>query len=62
MNYTINHWARQGRLNINNKYMYREFKLKFGALLKDYDHKYTENSKKYQGVRLDYKKTYIGQK
>ena len=29
----------------NNRYMQREFKLKFSALLKAYDIKYTENSK-----------------
>ena len=36
----------QGRLTINNTYTHREFKLKFSALLKDYDFKYAENSKK----------------
>ena len=37
----------QGRLmTINNRYTHREFKLKFRALLKDYDLKYAENNKK----------------
>ena len=36
----------QGRLTMNNRYTLREFKLKFSALLKDYDLKYSENSKK----------------
>ena len=36
----------QGRLTINNRYTHREFKLKFSALLKDYDLKYAENGKK----------------
>ena len=36
----------QGRLTINNRYKHREFKLKFSALLKDYDLKYAENCKK----------------
>ena len=42
----INHdWCYQGILT-NNRYMQREFKLKFSALLKAYDVKYTEKSKK----------------
>ena len=37
----------QGRLmTINNRYTHREFKLKFRALLNDYDLKYAENNKK----------------
>ena len=36
----------QDRLTINNRYTDREFKLKFSALLKDYDLKCAENSKK----------------
>ena len=36
----------QGRLTISNRYTHREIKLKFSALLKDYDLKYAENSKK----------------
>ena len=36
----------QGRLIINNRYTQREFKFKFSGLLKDDDHKYTENGKK----------------
>ena len=35
-----------GRLTINNRYMQHKFKLKFSALLKGYDLKYAENSKK----------------
>ena len=36
----------QGRLTISNRNTHREIKLKFSALLKDYDLKYAENSKK----------------
>ena len=36
----------QGRLTINNRYTHRQFKLKFSALLNDYDLKYAENCKK----------------
>ena len=36
----------QGRLTVNYRYTHRKFQLKFGALLKDYDLKYAENSKK----------------
>ena len=36
----------QGRLTIRNRYTHHEIKLKFSALLKDYDLKYAENSKK----------------
>ena len=36
----------QGILTINNRYTHRSFKLKFSALLKDYNLKYAENSKK----------------
>ena len=36
----------QGRLTINNTYTQREFKIKFSALLKGDDLKYTENSNK----------------
>ena len=38
--------AYQGRLTVNYRYMHRKFQLKFSALLKDYDLKYAENSKK----------------
>ena len=36
----------QGKLTVNNRYTHRKFKLKFSALLKDYDLKYAENTKK----------------
>ena len=36
----------QGRLTINNRYTHSEFELTFSSLLKDYDLKYAENSKK----------------
>ena len=36
----------QGRSTISNRYTHREMKLKFRALLTDYDLKYAENSKK----------------
>ena len=36
----------QGRLTVNYRYTHRKFQLKFSALLKDYDLKYAENSKK----------------
>ena len=36
----------QGRLSVNYRYTHRKFQLKFSALLKDYDLKYAENSKK----------------
>ena len=36
----------QGRLTVNYRYKHRKFQLKFSALLKDYDLKYAENSKK----------------
>ena len=36
----------QGRLIVNYRYTHRKFQLKFSALLKDYDLKYAENSKK----------------
>ena len=38
--------APQGRLTVNYRYTHRKFQLKFSALLKDYDLKYAENSKK----------------
>ena len=37
---------KQGRLTVNYRYTHRKFQLKFSALLKDYDLKYAENSKK----------------
>ena len=43
---TICSCCNQGRLTISNRYTHREIKLKFSALLKDYDLKYAENSKK----------------
>ena len=36
----------QGRLTVNYRYTHRKFQLKFSDLLKDYDLKYAENSKK----------------
>ena len=39
-------WYTQGRLTVNYRYTHRKFQLKFSALLKDYDLKYAENSKK----------------
>ena len=36
----------QGRLTVNYRYTHRKFQLKFSALLKDYDLKYAEDSKK----------------
>ena len=36
----------QGRLTVNYRYTHRKFQLKFSALLKDYDLKNAENSKK----------------
>ena len=44
--YPITSQPVQGRLTISNRYTHREIKLKFSALLKDYDLKYRENSKK----------------
>ena len=39
-------YCAQGRLTVNYRYTHRKFQLKFSALLKDYDLKYAEHSKK----------------
>ena len=39
-------YTTQGRLTVNYRYTHRKFQLKFSAVLKDYDLKCAENSKK----------------